>query len=146
VYLEDYGVNVADLEGAGAAGGLAGCLAAAGATLESGFDLVAEEVDLLPHMERADFVVTGEGFLDAESFDGKVVGGVLALAGELGVPALVIAGELFDAERLAALTGELTSTQVTVVSLVERYGEDRSRRKTLGCIHEVVTRYLAAAR
>ena len=52
VYLEDYGVDVADLEGAGAAGGLAGGLVAAGAALESGFDLVAEEVDLLGHMER----------------------------------------------------------------------------------------------
>jgi glycerate kinase len=146
VYLEDYGVDVADLEGSGAAGGLAGGLAAVGATLERGFDLVAEEVDLLGHLERADLVVTGEGFVDPESFDGKVVGGVLALAGELGVPALVIAGELFDGERLAALAGELTSASVTVVSLVERFGENRSRGETLGCVHEVVTRYLAAAR
>jgi glycerate kinase len=146
VYLEDYGVDVSDLEGSGAAGGLAGGLAAVGATLERGFDLVAEEVDLLGHLERADLVVTGEGFVDPESFDGKVVGGVLALAGELGVPALVIAGELFDGERLAALAGELTSASVTVVSLVERFGENRSRGETLGCVHEVVTRYLAAAR
>jgi hypothetical protein len=83
VYLEDYGVDVRDLEGGGAAGGLAGGLAVIGAELERGFDLVAEEVDLLGHLEGADLVVTGEGFVDAESFDGKVVGGVIGLAGNV---------------------------------------------------------------
>jgi len=70
-----YGLR--DLPGAGAAGGLAGGLAALGATLRSGFDVVAEAVDLATHLETADLVVTGEGRLDASSLDGKVVGGVL---------------------------------------------------------------------
>lgn len=142
VYFEDYGVDVAELEGAGAAGGLAGGLAAAGATLEPGFDLVADEVDLFGQLEAADLVVTGEGFVDAESFDGKVVGGVLALAGELGVPVLVVAGEVFDAERVEALAAELTSSPVTVVSLVERFGEDRSRRDTRACVEASVVALL----
>ena len=45
-------------------------------TLQSGFDVVADEVELYDRIEGADLVITGEGFLDAESFDGKVVGGV----------------------------------------------------------------------
>lgn len=138
VYLEDYGVDVTDLEGSGAAGGLAGGLAAAGATLERGFDLVADEVDLFGKLEGADLVVTGEGFVDAESFDGKVVGGVLALAGELGVPALVIAGEVFDAEQVAALAAGMTSAPVTVVSLVEQFGQERAFGDTLNCIRSIV--------
>lgn len=146
VYLEDYGVDVADLEGSGAAGGLAGGLAAAGATLEPGFDLVAEEVDLLGHLEGADLVMTGEGFVDAESFDGKVVGGVLSLAGELAVPALVIAGEVFDVGEVATLASQLTDAPVTVVSLVEWFGDDRARSDTLACIGEVVAEHLADER
>lgn len=142
VYLEDYGVNVTELEGSGAAGGLAGGLAAAGAKLEPGFDMVAEEVDLLSHLERADLVVTGEGFVDAESFDGKVVGGVLALAGELGLPALVIAGEVFDEDSVRALVADTTSATVTVVSLVAQYGEKRARNATLDCVAEVVAGHL----
>lgn len=138
VYLEDYGVDVTELEGSGAAGGLAGGLAAAGAKLEPGFDMVAEEVDLLSHLERADLVVTGEGFIDGESFDGKVVGGVLALAGELGLPALVIAGEVFDEDSVRALVAATTSATVTVVSLVARFGEKRARHDTLDCVAEVV--------
>ena len=74
--VEDYGVDVLDLDGGGAAGGLAGGLATLGADLVPGFDVVADELDLAERIEAADLVVTGEGFLDAQSFEGKVVGGV----------------------------------------------------------------------
>ena len=47
-------------------------------------------------VEGADLVVTGEGFLDAQTFEGKVVGGVAELAAEAGVPCVAVAGEVFD--------------------------------------------------
>ena len=146
VYREDYGVDVSDLEGAGAAGGLAGGLVAAGARLEPGFDLVAEEVDLLGKLEGSDLVVTGEGFVDAESFDGKVVGGVLTLAGELGIPTLVVAGEVFDPDQVTELAAQVSDAPVTFVSLVERFGETRARTETLACLSEVVAEHLARLR
>jgi glycerate kinase len=146
VYVEDYGVDVSEIEGAGAAGGLAGGLAVVGATLESGFDLVAEEVDLLGLLEGADLVVTGEGFVDAESFEGKVVGGVLTLAGELGIPTLVVAGQVFDAEQVTELAAQVSGAAVTFVSLVERFGETRARTETLACVSEVVAEHLARLR
>ena len=83
----------ASLEGSGAAGGLAGGLAAIGATLVPGFELVADAIELAERIEGADLVVTGEGFLDEQSFHGKAVGGVVALAAEAGVPVLVVAGD-----------------------------------------------------
>ena len=133
-YQRDYGVDVRDLEGGGAAGGLAGGLAAIGADLQSGFDVVADEVGLVDRLEGADLVVTGEGFLDAESFDGKVVGGVVDLAGELGVPVLAVVGEAFDG----------ADGRVPTVSLVERFGRDRAMADTLACITEAVTAELAS--
>lgn len=143
VYASDYGTEVADLEGSGAAGGLAGGLAAVGATLVGGFEVVADEVGLFEHLEEAALVVTGEGFVDAESFDGKVVGGVLELAAEVDVPALVVAGEVLDGGevgRLAAASGG----DVEVVSLVERFGAERARAEVLGCVTEVVAGVLGA--
>jgi glycerate kinase len=133
VYREDHGVDVSVLSGAGAAGGLAGGLAAAGASLVEGFDLVADELELDEALEGADLVVTGEGFLDEQSFDGKVVGGVLERAADACVPVLAIAGEVFDdaGKRLHA------------VSLVERFGEERSRADTVSCVEAVVTEALA---
>ena len=59
----------------------------------SGFELIADELDLAAAVEEADLVVTGEGFVDEASFQGKVVGGIAALAAEYHVPVLVVAGE-----------------------------------------------------
>jgi glycerate kinase len=94
-YERRTGVDVRTLPGAGAAGGLAGGLAAIGAELEPGFDVVAGAAGLDRALEGVDLVVTGEGRLDATSFAGKVVGGVLEWATDAGVPrAAVIAGQV----------------------------------------------------
>src|SRR5688572_21318386 len=126
VYFERFGVDVRDLPGSGAAGGLAGGLAALGATLVPGVELVADQVGLPDRLEAADLVVTGEGFLDEQSFAGKVVGGVAELAREAGVPVVVVAGDVVG-DAAARIDGE-------VLSLVERFGRERSFSDTLGCI------------
>lgn len=94
-YRERLGADVAGREGSGAAGGLAGGLAALGAVLAPGFDVVAGAVGLAEALEGAHLMVTGEGRLDAPSFDGKVVGGALGWAEEVEVPyRAVIAGQV----------------------------------------------------
>lgn len=135
-YLSTHGVDVAELVGGGAAGGLAGGLAAAGAELVAGFDLVADEVGLYDEIETGDLVVTGEGFVDAESFNGKVVGGVIDLASDCGVPVLVVAGEVLDEAR------DLVPEGVTVVSLAERYGVDRAVAETSALVRDAVADHL----
>jgi glycerate kinase len=115
---------------------LAGGLAAIGATLVDGFDLVADEVDLALAMEDADLVVTGEGYLDTESFCGKVVGGVAAQAAELDVPVLVVVGGVDPDLDPAACAG------LTVVSLTEQFGVDRARADTTELVAEVVAHHL----
>ncbi len=103
--------------GGGAAGGLAGGLAAIGARLAPGFDVVAEAVGLEAALEGADLALTGEGKLDATSLEGKVVGGVIAWARDLGVEHVgVIAGQVTDDAR-AALADH---PGVQVLSLTER--------------------------
>ncbi len=132
VYLDEYGVDVATMPRSGAAGGLGGGLAAAGARLVDGFELVAEEVDLYTQIEQADLVITGEGFLDQQSFEGKVVGGVVAYAEDAGVPVVAIAGQVFDQTR----------DRVEAYSLVEQFGEARAMNDTAECITEVATQIL----
>lgn len=128
VYREDHDRDVTELVGSGAAGGLAGGLAAIGAQLVDGFDLVADEVGLDDMLEGADLVVTAEGFVDEQSFQGKVVGGVLERARAAGVPVLVVAGEVLDGQ----------ADRADVVSLVARFGAERSRAEPLACVAEVV--------
>lgn len=132
VYGEEYDIDLSELEGGGAAGGLGGALAAIGAELRPGFDVVFEELALDERFEGADLIVTGEGFLDDESFDGKVVGGVVDLAAELGIPVLAVVGEVFDgADR-----------RVPTISLVEQFGAARSMADPVGCVEDAVTAYL----
>ena len=134
VYEDEHGVDVRGLRGSGAAGGLAGGLAAAGATLVDGFEVVADEVGLDEALVGADLVVTGEGFLDEASFDGKVVGGVADLAAELGVPVLAVVGRVFDDVH----------DRIPVISLVERFGEERALHDTTTCVTEAVATHLAS--
>jgi glycerate 2-kinase len=101
-YRKRTGVDVTQLTGAGAAGGLAGGLAAIGAELAPGFDVVAEAVGLESALEGSDLALTGEGKLDASSLAGKVVGGVLAWAADMNVASVaVIAGQATDEARAA---------------------------------------------
>jgi glycerate kinase len=130
-YRDRMGVDVLELEGAGAAGGLAGGLAAIGARLEPGFDVVAQAADLDAAMRGVELVVTGEGRVDATSFAGKVVGGVLEWAAEEGVAHLgVIAGQVTeDAREELGVLGP-----VRVLALTERVwqsGEAFARAATL---------------
>jgi glycerate 2-kinase len=102
LYRTRTGIDVTTLAAAGSAGGLAGGLAAIGAQLVPGFDAVAEAVGLESACEGAVLVATGEGKLDVSSLEGKVVGGVLAWAADLGVPRVaVIAGQVTDDARAA---------------------------------------------
>ncbi|MEX0767078.1 MAG: glycerate kinase [Microthrixaceae bacterium] len=126
VYQDEYGVQVADLPGGGAAGGLAGGLACIGASLTSGFELVADFLGLDELIEAADLVITGEGFLDEESFDGKVVGGVTELAHHLGVAVVAVVGESFDAAE----------SLLPTVSLVAHFGRTRALGDTLECLRQ----------
>jgi glycerate 2-kinase len=138
VYRADYGVDVRDLDGAGAAGGLAGGLAVAGGSLVPGFEAVADELDLHDAVEGADLVITAEGFLDQQSFEGKVVGGVAGLAAALGVPCVAIVGEVVD--DLGP-----PGKGLEVVSLVGRLGRERAHTDTLACIEAVAAELLAGA-
>jgi glycerate kinase len=135
LYVERFGVDVRELTGSGAAGGLAGGLAAIGAKLVPGFELVAGRLALARRAAAADLVVTGEGYLDSQSFAGKAVGGVVALARAGGVAALVVAGD--------AAPGLSLPPNVEVVSLAARFGLPRAMGETAALVTEVVGERLA---
>lgn len=109
VIARDLGVDVADVPGAGAAGGLAaGLIAFCGARVLSGFDVVAESAGLRERIERADAAVTGEGRLDRQTAFGKTAAGVARMARAAGKPVIALVGsaeggeEIFD--KVFALT------------------------------------------
>jgi len=130
-YRDEFGVDVEQVPGSGAAGGLGGGLLAVGATIVGGFELIADELGLAEAVAEADLVITGEGQLDRESFNGKVVGGVADLAEEYGVPLVIVAGRTGDD------VGDLAAG-TTVVSLVERFGEQQALDEPVRCTTAVL--------
>jgi glycerate kinase len=95
VALRDVGIDVLDVAGGGAAGGLgAGLMLIARATIESGFDLVAGAAGLDAKIATAAAVITGEGRLDAQTAFGKTAGGVAKIARAHDKPVAVIAGSI----------------------------------------------------
>lgn len=92
------GRNVRDVPGAGAAGGMgAGLLAFTNATIRSGADFIMDTVGFDDLLGRASLVLTGEGSWDAQSAAGKVPAAVAARAATHGVPTVIFAGRVQDA-------------------------------------------------
>ena len=139
-FVRECGVDVRHVTRTGAAGGLAGALYAAGATLVSGFDEVSRMSSLDARVNEASMVVTGEGRFDAGSLDGKVVAGVCALTSQ-DQRVLVVCGSR-DAEAAEELTRRYPWVRVS--DLVSRFGERRAFEETLECVGEVVADFVAA--
>ena len=134
IYERDFGVDVTAMPGAGAAGGLAGGLAARGAGLVDGFELVADEIGLRELISSADVAVTGEGRYDATSLEGKVVGGVAALAAESGTRAIAVVG---SSDPLAP-----RPDGIEMLDLTARFGSERAHADPCGCVREAVEEVL----
>ncbi|TMK70939.1 MAG: glycerate kinase [Actinobacteria bacterium] len=99
--------GVADLPGAGAAGGLGAALAALGAELVPGAQLVLDAVGFDPM--RYDLVVTGEGAVDATTMRGKAPGEVVRRCAAAGVRCVLFGGRVVEAPRgaeVVSLSGE----------------------------------------
>lgn len=80
---EKLGIDVQEIPGAGAAGGLGGALSAClGANMQSGIELVLQYTEVAEKIKRADIIFTGEGSLDKQSLYGKGPIGVAKLAKE----------------------------------------------------------------
>ncbi len=98
---EETGVDVRELPGAGAAGGLGGAfMAYFGARKVSGIGRILELVRFSEAVKEASLVITGEGRSDAQTLLGKVPLGVLQNAGK--VPVALVSGRIDDREALVS--------------------------------------------
>lgn len=143
--IQAVGKDVSAMEGSGAAGGLGFALfAVSSARFRSGADYVMETLQLEEKIKHCDFVITGEGSIDAQSLQGKVPVQVAHLAKQYDKPVYVFVGrqsgsmEKFYANGVTAVFTILRSlkTMDQVLSDAE---------KNLRCTVENFARVLAAA-
>ncbi|MBL9138048.1 MAG: glycerate kinase [Verrucomicrobiales bacterium] len=109
--------------GCGAAGGLGyGLQAFLGARRRLGFDVFADAADLERRLAAADFVITGEGAVDAQTLMGKGVGQILAACHRHGKPVIVLGGRV-------DFKGSAPSGVALMASLLSLAGEKEAMRK-----------------
>ena len=93
LFVKHTGKHVENIEGAGAAGAsAAGILAFLNSEIVSGIDTILAILDFKDIIKDADYVITGEGRLDYQSFDGKLISGVLKITKEMGIPTICVCG------------------------------------------------------
>ena len=95
VINQKYHIDLSSVPGSGAAGGLGGAFnACLGANLKRGIDTVLDTLGFNSILKEADLVITGEGKLDGQTKQGKVISGIVSRAHASGVPVIAIAGIL----------------------------------------------------
>jgi glycerate kinase len=116
LFIKFFSKSVAELPGAGAAGGLGGgCEVFLGARLIAGVDHIIEEVGLEKKIAKANIIITGEGCFDEQSLQGKVVGTLARLAQKYNKRIRVICGDSILSDRDLSIMG--IESLVTLVSI-----------------------------
>jgi glycerate kinase len=102
VVQRDLGIDMQTIRGGGAAGGMgAGCAAFLGAQLKSGIDLLFQISKADEQFRWADVILTGEGKIDSQTLEGKLIHGIVDRASAFGKPVIAICGTLdLPAERI----------------------------------------------
>jgi glycerate 2-kinase len=115
----------AELRGAGAAGGLGAALAALGAELVPGAELVLSTLGFRRRIRGAELVVTGEGIVDKTTAEGKAPGVVLGVCREEGIRCVVFGGRVVEplpGAEVLALSGDPARADDDLVALGEKLG------------------------
>lgn len=101
VIQRDLGIDVRDVPGSGAAGGLGtGLMVFLKAKSVPGIDIVIQSTGLVEDLKDADLVFTAEGRIDSQTACGKVPTGVAQKAKDFGLPVIALAGEVADDYRV----------------------------------------------
>ncbi len=120
------GADAQNRAGAGAAGGLGYALALLGGDLRGGAAAICDMTGFDEALKGCDLVVTGEGRLDSQTLQGKVVAEVVARAARRGVPVAVVCG--VDALDEGAL--QQAGAQVVVEAAAGRVATAEDLRRT----------------
>jgi len=95
VVSQTFDKDISNHPGTGAAGGLgAGSIWFLNAELREGVSIVMEQTNIAQHIKKADLVITGEGKVDEQTLQGKVVKGLADLCQQNNVPLAVVCGTL----------------------------------------------------
>ena len=133
-WKQAYGIDVNEVPGAGAAGGIGAALAIClHAEMHAGIDAVLKAVHFADCVKECDLVITGEGKADRQTLTGKVPYGVLQATREHapGIPVVLLAGKVEDREELLAAGFDAVIQVTPEESLINNYLEKSVARENI---------------
>ena len=93
--IRDTGINIMEIEGSGAAGGIGGGMVGfLDAKLKPGIEIVLDSLDFDKSLKNVDLVITGEGQIDFQTVFSKAPIGVAKHAKKYNIPVIAICGSL----------------------------------------------------
>lgn len=123
------------IPGAGAAGGMGyGAMAFLNGTLRSGIETLMDEANFNAALEKADLVITGEGKIDEQTLQGKLINGICQRAQQFKRPVIAVCGALLASAELIHQIGlqAAFSIQRHPVTLSEALAQSGSNLEALG--------------
>lgn len=144
IIRRDLGMEIRDLPGSGAAGGMGGGMVAfLGGRLQMGIETVLDTVGFDAMVQGASGVLTGEGRIDGQSLRGKVVVGVARRAAAAGVPVIAVVGDVAPGAAAAYEQG-VTAIFSTNRQAVPWEQAKHTAKEDLAAVMEDLSRLLAA--
>ncbi len=129
VIKKDLDIDIFEVPGAGAAGGMGGGLyGLLGGKLEPGIEVMLDTVKFDQLLKKAELVFTGEGKIDSQSLGGKVVIGIAKKAKEAEVPVIAVVGDIGDDLEEAYEIG--VSAIFSINRVAVPYEESKKRAKS----------------
>ncbi len=134
------GRDVSSEPGAAAAGGIGAGLLALGGRCESGAAIIAEHTHLADDLETADMILTGEGRFDEQSLHGKVVGSLVGAATPLGIPVIVLAGQVGLENSVVRSSGIMSALSIADYAGSVRLAQADAANQLMGLASQVAAR------
>ena len=113
VLENQFGQNPQNLVGSGAGGGVSGGLSVLlNAQIISAASWILDINNTEELLKNSDILVTGEGKVDSQTWDGKLISQLLEKANQDNVPVIIICGTLQDIPTVAKQKGVLYATSI----------------------------------
>lgn len=115
VITKTIGKNISEIPGSGAAGGVfAGISLWGNANIKSGIDTILNLLNINNYIQQSDLIITGEGLLDKQTLEGKVIKGILDRCKKFNKKTAIICGDTtLTSEELKTLNTNIILTLKT---------------------------------
>ena len=113
LFQKTFHLNIQEKQGSGAGGGIGGgAMAFLNAKICSAADWILDTVNIDSKLKSANVLITGEGKIDSQTWQGKLISRLLERANKFDVPTILVCGTMQDLEHIIAQEGVMYATSI----------------------------------